>query len=113
MDREPVLEIVKGKEGSIITEAFDILNNGRLFAKQIRAEGGRYYDGLMLEYPLSSFSSMMFARARGDTNQKIIDKNLEFLKGEIFAQMHALYYTNRKLMEQFAPETIKLIEKDI
>jgi hypothetical protein len=61
MDREPVLEIVKGKEGSIITEAFDILNNGRLFAKQIRAEGGRYYDGLMLEYPLSSFSSMMFA----------------------------------------------------
>ena len=35
MDREPVLEIVKGKEGSIITEAFDILNNGRLFAKQI------------------------------------------------------------------------------
>ena len=51
---------------------------------------------------------MMFARARGDTNQKIIDKNLEFIKGEIFAQMFALYYTNRKLMEQFAPETTKL-----
>ena len=34
----------------------------------------------------------------------------DFIKFELFAQAHGLYYTNRKMMEQRAPETVKLIK---
>ena len=110
--RPPVLEIVEGQqEGVIIQEAFNVFQNMRLQVKHMRQSDGRYFDGHLLTYPLSQFSSMMFARARGDSNKLIIDNNLQFLKGEIFAQMHSLYYTNRELLEQGAPETIKLIKR--
>ena len=110
--RPAILDIPDDQEeGKIIQEAFKVYNNFGLQIRMLRGTPGRHYNGNLLAYPLSQFSSMMFARARGDSNKSIIDQHLRFLKGEIFAQMHALYYTNRQLLEQGAPETIKLIER--
>lgn len=60
-----------------------------------------YYGGHMLKYPLGELI------ANGD---QLIGGQELMIRTEVFAQMHALYYTNRQLLDSLAPETYKLIE---
>jgi hypothetical protein len=110
--RNPELIIKSGTKGPIIREAFNILNNDELVKLNIRKASvdGSYLKGRILEYPMSSYISTMHAISQG-ADPASVQKQLRFIKGEIFAQMHSLYYTNRSLLEEFAPETVKLIER--
>lgn len=110
--RNPELVIKSGTKGPIIREAFNILNNDQLVKLNLKKElaDGSYLQGRILEYPMSSYISTMHAISQG-ADPASVQKQLRFIKGEIFAQMHSLYYTNRSLLEEFAPETVKLIER--
>lgn len=108
--RNPELVIKSGTKGPIIREAFAILNNENLTRMNLKKEDGVYFEGRLLEYPMSSYISYMHAIAQG-ADPAVAQSQLRFIKGEIFAQMHNLYYTNRSLLEQYAPETVKLIDR--
>ena len=110
--RNPELVIKSGTKGPIIREAFNILNNEDLIKMNVRKDeaDGSYLQGRILEYPMSSYISTMHAISQG-ADAEVAQRQLRFIKGEIFAQMHSLYYTNRSLLEQLAPETVKLIER--
>lgn len=60
-----------------------------------------YYGGEMLNYPFMELIAI------GD---KVNISEQRMIKAEVFAQAHTLYYTNRKLLEDRAPATFKLIE---
>ena len=108
--RNPELVIKSGTKGPIIREAFAILNNENLTRMNLKKEDGVYFEGRLLEYPMSSYISYMHAISQG-ADPVAAQRQLRFIKGEIFAQMHNLYYTNRSLLEQYAPETVKLIDR--
>ena len=116
--RSPILEVVDGQMGTVFKEAYDIFATDRNHMLMISGRDNQYEHGTMLNYPLSLLHSMMLTATQlqskaNPTKQQIdtIESSLRFLKGEVFAQMHKLYYTNRPLMEEKAPETIKLIER--
>lgn len=118
MAREPMLRLVDGEMGVVFKEAYDIYTTESNNLKVFSGRDNPYRDGTLLEYPLSYMQSMMFTASELQKNKspnkeqlQKIDNTLNFLKGEVFAQMHKLYYTNRPLMEEKAPETVKLINR--
>lgn len=93
---EEMLNIYQeAKEKQFINEAQGVVAEG------FKASSKNYFGGLILEYPFSELLSY------GDLDIK----SLNLIKAETFAQAHTLYYTNRSLLRDKAPETFKLIER--
>jgi hypothetical protein len=86
--------------GFVMREALNIFQKSRQEPDQ-----NNFYRGGLLSYPFSHFFSQINV-ALGKMNPGMINT----IKSETFAQMHALYYTNKDFLRDNAPETYKLIE---
>jgi len=86
--------------GQIFKELFNLYLVSRTGPNQSPL-GGR-----LLSYPFDKYLAEI---NMGRT--EIYDDDIEtFLKSELFAQAYGLYYTNRRILKNYAPRTLKLIE---
>ena len=122
MERKKEYIAFDGPKGSILTEAFEMyapFHYGRLEDGTIESHKRTHAnDGDHLKYPMSMYKSDLRTIAAinkmknpQESVKAVANAKMNFIKSEVFAQMHNLYYTNRPLLEEKAPEAFKLIER--